>query len=250
MKLGAQFYSIRDNTTNPEDLRASFKAMKEIGYEIVQMSAICPIEPERLRSYSEEFSLPIVCTHSPFDRIVNDTDALIREHKIYGCPTIGLGAMGAEYRESAEGLGEFIRILNEPIKRIRDAGLRFAYHNHAFEFNKIDGRLVYDALIEELPELNFIIDTYWVKYAGHDYLEYIRRIGPDRIRNVHLKDMLTEPQGEICHCGAGVIDFAPVVRLCDALGIENALVEQDNAPDTGDSFGQMKLSFNSLKTLF
>ena len=59
MKLGAQFYSIRDNTTTPEDLKKSFEAIKNIGYEIVQMSAICPIDPELLRSYSEEYSLPI-----------------------------------------------------------------------------------------------------------------------------------------------------------------------------------------------
>ena len=250
MKLGAQFYSIRDNTTTPEDLRRSFKAMRDIGYDIVQMSAICPIEPELLKSYSDEFALPIVCTHSSFDRIVNDTDLLIKEHKIYGCPTIGLGAMPQEYQKDAEGLKTFIEILKAPIKKIRDAGLRFAYHNHAFEFEKIDGKLKYDILIDELPDLDFIIDTYWVKYAGYDYLEYIEKIGPDRIRNVHFKDMLTEPKGEICHCGKGVIDFAPVVALCDRLGIVNALVEQDNAPDTGDSFEQMKLSYKSLKSFF
>lgn len=250
MKLGAQFYSIRDNTTTPTDLKNAFKVMKETGYDIAQMSAICKIEPELLNSYSEEFALPIVCTHSPFDRIVNDTDALIKEHKIYRCPTIGLGAMGDEYRKDAEGLFAFIKAIREPIKKIRDAGLRFAYHNHAFEFEKIDGKLKYDILIDELPDMDFIIDTYWVKYAGYDYLEYIKRLGAERIKNVHFKDMLTEPQGDICHCGKGVIDFAPVITLCDSLGIENALVEQDNAPDTKDSFGQMKLSYDNLKTLF
>ena len=50
MKLGAQFYSIRDNTQTPEDLYSAFKRIKEIGYEIVQMSAICEIAPEVLKS--------------------------------------------------------------------------------------------------------------------------------------------------------------------------------------------------------
>lgn len=249
MKLGAQFFSIRDNTTTPEDLYRSFKAMKEIGYEIVQMSAICKIDPELLRSYSEEFSLPITCTHSPFDRIVNDTDELIREHIIYGCPTIGIGAMPKEYWTDGK-VYEFIEIMKEPIRKIRAAGLRFAYHNHAFEFEKVNGKLIFDILIDELPELDFIIDTYWVKYAGYDYLEYIKKLGADRIKNVHFKDMSSEPKGEICPCGKGVIDFAPVVELCNELGIVNALVEQDNAPDSGDSFGQMSISYNNLKKLF
>ena len=250
MKLGAQFYSIRNMTTTPEDLRESFKAMRNIGYEIAQMSGICSIEPERLRSYSEEFCLPITCTHSSFDRLISDTDKLIREHIIYGCPTIGLGGMPEEYRDSLDGIREFIKVLKTPVEKINAAGLDFAYHNHAFEFDRVSGVLPYDVLIEEFPALNFILDTYWIKYAGYDYLGYIEKIGAGRLKNVHLKDMLTEPKGEICYCGEGVIDFAPVVALCDKLGIQNALVEQDNAPSSGDSFKQMKWSYNSLKHLF
>lgn len=248
MKLGAQFYSIRDNTQTPEELYHAFKRIKELGYEVVQMSAICEIAPELLKFYSEEFALPITCTHSPFDRIINDTDRLIEEHKIYGCPTIGLGYMPNEYH--GNGIHSFIEAIKEPLRKIKAAGLNFAYHNHAFEFEKADGRIIYDILIEELPELDFIIDTYWVKYAGYDVIEYIKRIGAERIKNVHLKDMKSEPQGDICPCGEGVTDFAPIVKLCDEMGIENALVEQDNAPDAGDSIAQMKISYDNLKHLF
>jgi len=248
MKLGAQFYSIRDNTTTPHDLYKAFKAIKEIGYEVVQMSAICDIDPMLLKSYSDEFSLPITCTHSPYDRIINDTEALIEEHKIYGCPTIGLGYMPNEFHGG--GIYDFIEQMKDPLRKITEAGLKLAYHNHAFEFEKVGGKLIYDIMIDELPDLNFIIDTYWVKYAGYDYLEYIKRIGPDRIKNIHFKDMESEPQGQICPCGKGVIDFAPVIKLCDKLGIENALVEQDNAPDSGDSIAQMKISYENLKPLF
>lgn len=248
MKIGAQFYSIRDNTTSPEDLKKAFQRIKEIGYEAAQMSAICEISPELLKSYSEEFNLPITCTHSPYDRIVNDTDALIKEHKTYGCSTIGLGYMPNEFHGG--GIYDFIDSIREPLKKIKAAGLDFAYHNHAFEFQSVDGKLIYDIMIDELPELSFIVDTYWIKYAGCDYIDYIKRIGAKRIKNIHFKDMKTEPQGEICPCGEGVIDFAPVVKLCDELGIENALVEQDNAPDSGDSIAQMKLSYENLKHLF
>lgn len=248
MKLGAQFYSIRDNTTTPEDLKKAFAKIKDIGYEIVQMSAICEIDPYLLKSYSDEYALPITCTHSPYDRIVNDTERLIEEHKIYGCPTIGLGYMPVEFH--GENVHSFIEALKEPIKRIRAAGLNFAYHNHAFEFEKVGDKLIYDILIDELPELDFIIDTYWVKYAGYDVIEYIKKIGADRIKNVHLKDMKSEPKGDICPCGEGITEFAPIIALCDELGIVNALVEQDNAPDSGDSIADMKISYENLKHMF
>ena len=250
MKLGAQFFTLRERNKTPEGLYNSFKEVKKIGYQVVQMSAICQIEAERLKSFSDEFELPITCTHSAFDRIVNDTDALIKEHITYGCPVIGIGSMPNEYRGSIEGARAFMDIVRTPIKKIEDSGLRFAYHNHEFEFVDLGGVCSYDLLMEELPTLNFILDTYWFKYADRSYLDYIKLMGNERLTNVHFKDMKTEPQGEICPCGVGTIDFAPVVKLCDDLKIPYALVEQDNAPKLGDEFEQLATSFNNLKHLF
>ena len=250
MKLGAQLYSVRDMTSTRDDLEKTFSEMKNIGYESVQLSAIGPIDAESIKELSEKYSLPIPCTHQSFENITVNTKETIKAHITYGCPVIGLGGMPVEYRESAEGIKEFLTKIKEPMKMIEDAGLKFAYHNHAFEFNKVDGRLIYDMLIEDAPSLNFILDTYWVKFGGYDYLEYIKRIGSERMTNVHFKDMKSEPKGEICPCGVGVIDFKPVIALCDELGIPNALVEQDNAPASGDSFGQMRISHDNLRPLF
>lgn len=250
MKLGAQFYSLRDRTATPEGIKQAFAAMKNVGYEIAQMSGIGPIAPELLRDYSLEYDMPITCTHSNPDRIKNDTDALIKEHIIYGCPTIGIGSMPDAYRSSVEGVRAFINDYKPAAQKIRDAGLRFAYHNHAFEFDDLGGTNGLNLLIEEFPECDFILDTYWVKYGGDDYLRLIRELGCERIKNVHFKDMKSEPRGVICPCGEGVIDFAPVVNLCDEIGIRYALVEQDNAPASGDSFGQLAISFKNLKPIF
>ena len=250
MKLGAQFFTLRERNKTPEGLYRSFQEVKKIGYQVVQMSAICQIEAERLKAYSDEFELPITCTHSPLDRILNDTDALIKEHITYGCPVIGLGMMPKEYWNSVEDVRKFMDMLRDPMKRIEAAGLKFAYHNHAFEFVDLGGVCSYDLLIEEMPTLNFILDTYWFKHAGKNVFDYIKMFGNERLSNVHFKDMKTEPQGDICPCGEGVIDFAPVVKLCDDLKIPYALVEQDNAPKLGDEYEQLATSFNNLKHLF
>ena len=250
MKLGAQFYTLREKNKTPEGLYNSFKEMKKIGYQVAQMSGICQIEAEKLKAYSEEFELPITCTHSAYDRIINDTDALIREHKIYDCPVIGLGMMPKNYFGSVEGIRAFLATVSEPMKKIEAEGLRFAYHNHAIEFDDLGGVCAYDILMEEAPTLNFIIDTYWFKYAGRNYLDYIKLMGNSRLTNVHFKDMKEEPKGPICPCGEGTIDFGPVVKLCDELKIPYALVEQDNAPALGDEYEQMATSFNNLKKFF
>lgn len=259
MKLGAQFYSIRTLTQTAQGLDAAFQSMKEIGYDNVQLSAIGPIAAEDILSIKEKYGMPIVCTHSPFARIVEDTDALIREHLLYGCPTIGIGSMPNEYRDGYEAVNRFVEVMKEPIKKIEAAGLHFAYHNHSFEFNAPEGGDYFDVLIEKLPSMHFILDTFWCYYANRDPMKYIRELGAFRIQNVHFKDMReyhTMLEGGktrsdlICPCGEGIIDFKPIITLCDALNIPNALVEQDNAPDSGDPVGQMRISYNNLRPLF
>ena len=103
MKLGAQLYSIRTFLKTEEDLKSSFEKIKKIGYENVQLSGAAPMPAEFLRDVSAEYGLPIVCTHMPDERIIGDTDALIAEHRIFGCPVIGLGSMPTEYRGCTEG---------------------------------------------------------------------------------------------------------------------------------------------------
>lgn len=247
MKLGAQFYSIRTECTTPEALYASMKKIKEIGYDIIQISGCCDIEAERLKAYSDELALPITCTHKAYDLIVNDTDNLIAYHKTIGCPVIGLGSMPKEYRTSLADARAFIAGIRDSVKKINDAGLTFTYHNHSFEFDPVDGTNLFEILFEELPEANFLPDVYWIKHGGYDPYETLDRIcKAGRVTNVHFKDMKTEPRGEICPCGAGVIDFAPLARLLKSHGVENILVEQDNAPMLGDVFEQMKASYDHL----
>lgn len=248
MRLGAQFFSIRNHNTTPEGLEKSFHEMKKIGYQTVQLSAICEMQAEELKRISEESGLPIVSTHTAPARILNETDAVIREHKIFGCPEIGIGSMPKEYHGSIEGVRKFIADFTPAMKKIREAGLRFAYHNHAFEFEDLGGTNAYEILINEMPDLFFIIDTYWLRYAGQDVLKTIERL-KDRIVSVHFKDMAGEPKGAICPCGDGCIDFLPILNLCEKLGIPEALVEQDNAPES-DSYLCMKKSFDALKGIF
>ena len=255
MKLGAQLYSVRNQCKTPEEVRETFGKLKQIGYEVVQLSGICEVEPEMLKAFSEEFSLPITSTHKPYKSIVEDTKNLIEYHKIIGSPIIGLGGMPTECRTSLEGVRNFIKEIKEPIKMIRDAGLSFTYHNHAFEFHTVDGAVIYDVLLEEAPEMDFIHDVCWSTYAGVDPLKYIDLICRDgRMKDVHLKDLVAAPEDKnakedgkvICPCGKGIVDFKPIIELCDKYGVINAQVEQDNAPDLGDVFEQMKTSFDHL----
>lgn len=251
MKLGAQLYSVRTFTQTPEDLLATFRKIKAIGYENVQLSGAGPIAAETVRDISLETELPVVCTHSPLERILHDTDALIREHRVFGCPVIGLGSMPKEFHGSVEGLDKFLTDLAEPVKKIRHAGLHFAYHNHAFEFATLPNTkaTVYDMMLERCPDWHFIMDTYWVEFAGYSATDYIAKIGTDRLVNIHFKDMAKNEERSICACGNGVLDFEKIYAVCKKIGVQNVLVEQDNAVKAPDAFAEMETSFRHLRPI-
>lgn len=248
MKLGAQLYSVRDVCQDAAGLRETCRRLKEIGYDAVQVSGIGPrITAEEIAAATQEFDLAVPCTHTSPDRIIGETDKVIAEHRLFGATEIGIGGLG-RVPDLATARQKF-DALREATKKINAAGMTFAFHNHSWEFTDIGGSSMYEVMIEEYPEFNFIHDVYWTVYANLDPVAYIRRLR-GRIVNIHFKDMLTAPQGPICPCGVGVIDMKPIYDACIETGVSAAFVEQDNAPESGDSIGQMAISYKNLAPIF
>ena len=86
MELGAQLYTVRDFIQTEEDFNRTAKKIADIGYHTVQLSAVGKeIRPERIREICDSHGLKIVLTHIDVNRILYDTEKLIKEHDIYGC---------------------------------------------------------------------------------------------------------------------------------------------------------------------
>jgi sugar phosphate isomerase/epimerase len=251
MKLGAQLFSVRNLLKTPADIRSTFRKIAEIGFETVQFSGAGAIDPYELKDIVDTAGLPIVCTHVAYKKLIDDTDRTIREHKIFGCPVIGLGAMPEEFRGTAEGLEAFLRQLVPAVKKIHEAGLEFAYHNHAFEFETLpdSDRIVYDIMLERFPDWGFILDTYWTEFAGYSAIEYIEKVGGKRLSNIHFKDMANDEKRSICPCGDGTLDFKKIYETCKRIGVQNVLVEQDNAANAPDPLAEMQKSFTHLRPI-
>lgn len=101
--IAAQMYTLREFNQSPDGLRESLRKVSEIGYQAVQISGIGPIDSQLVKEYADEYGLKICATHVPWNRLVNDLDALAAEHKLWNCKYIGLGALPAEYQTSQEG---------------------------------------------------------------------------------------------------------------------------------------------------
>lgn len=248
MKYGAQLFSLRKQAQDREAIRNVFCRSREMGYQIVQVSGLGPIEPEELRELSQEFALPIGITHTAPALLTEDLDKVISDHRIFGCEVVGLGSMPKSMRDgSFETFRRFFETYNEIHLRLRDAGMRFAYHNHGFEFEPLDnGVTMYDYLIEE-SEWDMIADVCWMHYAGQNVPEVLSRL-TGRLKNAHLKDMRLPLEEKVfCPLGEGVVDLPQAIAALEKAGCENAYVEQDNATELADPFGEMERSCRYLK---
>lgn len=230
IKLGAQLYTLRDYIRTYEDCEATFKYLNDIGINVIQISGIGPIPAEKVAYLVEKYNMDVCVTHTSFDRMRTDLDAVMKEHKMLGCDTLGIGGMPDEFRKDADSLNEFIKITSEIGKRMHDNGLQFAYHNHAFEFSKLDnGRRIFDVLIEDTKpeEFSFIGDTYWFQFGGVNPCDYIKKI-ENRMKVCHFKDYgITDHTPKFVEIGTGNLNLDDIYNTCKSTGVKYIVIEQD-----------------------
>ena len=109
-----------------------------------------------------------------------------------------------------------------------DLGLRFAYHNHAYSFEELEGELPQDVMMENTdPELvEYQMDIYWVVAAGHDPAEWMQKY-PGRFTTCHVKDLAPGDEPESTVLGTGSIDFTKLLPVAAEYGMEEFIVEQE-----------------------
>ncbi len=248
MKLGAQMYTVREFTQNEKDIAETFKKIAKIGYETVQVSAIGDILAHRLDEIAKENNIEIVVTHTNQDRILNDTEKVIEEHKIFGCKHIGIGSMPQIYQKGGlDGIKAFIKDYEKAANIIADNGLKLHYHNHAFEFERYGNITGFDYMVEHMDKnlWGFILDTYWVHYAGCDAAEYVNELR-GRIDVLHLKDMkIINNEQKMAAVFEGNMPFSAIIKAAMSTGVPYAMVEQDDCGGE-NPFDMLKLSYKNL----
>ncbi len=251
MKYGLNLFSVRNLIKTEEDFLSTAEKLRDMGYSYLQYSG-APLIADRIKRVSEAAGLPICLTHSPMDRILEDTEALMDEHEIFGTKNIGLGMPAKETIADPDKFYGAVEALSRAAEKMAARGFKFFYHHHNYEFLKVNGETAIDYMIKNAPLINFTLDTYWIQYGGGDILEYIEKLS-GRIACVHLKDYKTviKEDGDFAPdfapVGDGVLNFPTILDKMKASGVEYYLVEQDNAPKFPDALAEVKKSIDYLK---
>ena len=253
MKAGLNLFSLRTLIGDEAGFLSTAKTLRDMGYDTLQFSG-APYDPEMIKRVSEACALPIVLTHVPMERIINETDALMAEHESFGCRFIGLGAMPPKCFLDEDQLKAEVEKLDRAASKMKANGFGFSYHHHHYEMFKVGEKTVLEYIVDNSDSINITVDTYWLHYGGVDVCKMIDRLA-GRVKCVHLKDYRIKANTEgglsftpaFAPVGDGTLDFPAIVDHAKKAGAIHFLVEQDDAVDHPDPLEQVRRSITYIK---
>ena len=262
--IALQVYSVRDAAE--ADFAGTMRAVKEMGYDGVELAGLYDMKSAvACKKVLDEVGLELVSAHINLEELEND--ATLDDYAATGIGYVAIPWMVAP-KDEAELNADIARITKIGA-RCKARGIQLLYHNHDFEFGKINGKYILDTYYDEIPadHLNPELDTCWVNVGGEDPAAYIRKYA-GRISVVHLKDFEgTKSENMYALIGtdtakedsAGKFEFRPVgygrqnipaiLEASEDVGAQWLVVEQDSPSMGKSSMECAKMSVEYLKSL-
>lgn len=232
--LGFQTYPIRAMLA--KDFAGTLKTMAGFGYKIVEMCSpagyansgfgfLANMSAADIKSIITDAGLTCPSCHFGFGELTDKLDDRIEFAQQLGliqmiCSTFWLPATSGlkDYYDAADKL-------NKAAEKIKKAGMQTGFHNHEMEFAKLDGELIYDALMGRfdpgLVRMQFQTEVINLGYKAATYFEKY----PGRFISSHLSDWTAEKKQ--VPVGQGVIDWKEFFSAAKTGGVRNFFVEMD-----------------------
>jgi sugar phosphate isomerase/epimerase len=247
--IGIQLYTIREMVH--DDLPGTLKLLKKIGYSTVEAAGYSKgkfygLTPKTYKQLVKDSGLKPVSSHCRIS--IENARQVCDDHVQSGAEYVVIPSVPEAERQTADDFYTLAEKLNIIGDVCRKSGLALGYHNHAFEFEQIEGKTPYDILLENTdPEMVFFqMDTYWVVYGGKNPADYLKKY-PGRFELLHIKDMDDSPQRRSTEIGKGIIDFQEIISLSEKAGTKYLFVEQEEfEKDPAESITE---SFDYLKSI-
>ena len=265
--VALQLFSVRDDMAN--DFYGTLKKVKELGYDGVEFAGLYGKTAKEVKEMCKEVGLTPISAHVPLVDMMRD-DSILEVYAEIGCEFVAIPYLNEEFRPGQEKFSEVIEFAKKLGKKANELGMKLCYHNHDFEFVKLDGEYALDILYKEVPAdiLQPQLDTCWVNVGGENPVDYINKYA-GRIDILHLKDFVgsksenmyaligidenekkdTGGKFEFRPVGKGVQDFPAILAAAEKAGTKWVVVEQDS-PSLGlTPMECAKISIDYLKTL-
>ena len=238
LSFGFQTWTLREQLG--QDLPGTLRMMADLGYRELEFCSPhgytnTPFEKfnklsgEELRKIIADSGLKCISSHFNMPELREDLD-----HRIEWAHEMGLTQMitSSFWLPKEATLDDYRRScdeLNVIARKIKAAGMQSGFHNHDMEFERRDGQLTYDAMLERLDpdavKMQFQVSVVLLGFKAADYF----RKYPGRFISSHLSDWSAKDKRQV-PIGQGVVDWNDFFAAAEVGGVKNFFVEM--APDT------------------
>ncbi len=234
-----QLYTVRDHME--QDVAGTLAKVKAIGYNYVEVAGTYGLTEAAFQALLEKNSLKAISAHVGYDDVVHDTAKVVRIAQTFGVKYIAIGGIDGRLTPDKQGWIACGKALDAGGARLREAGIRLCYHNHAHEFHAIDGEYPFDILFGAANPENLAaqIDVFWVRYADLNPATWIAKYS-GRCPLIHAKDMRDTKSRAFAEVGSGILDWHAILAAGAEAGAHWYIVEQDVCP--GDSLASARIS--------
>ena len=243
-QVGAQLYTVRDHLKGSFAFTRTIERLKAIGYSAVELVHSDTVSDQEIAKICGDAAVTVAAAHVPGKLIIENPRGVVEKLENVGSKiAVYPFPAGVDFSSRPE-VERLAHQLQDSASVLKQAGLTLAYHNHAMEFFRLDGELVYDVIRRIAPGLSLELDTYWVQYAGMSPERWIKELD-SKLVSLHLKDFgVASKHGEppfMTEVGHGNLDFPVLVEGAERAGCRWFIVEQDITP--GDPFESLERSF-------
>jgi len=258
-RIGLQLYTVRE--LMKQDFDGTIAGVAKIGYKEVEFAGYFGKTPKEAKAVIDANGLTSPSAHHPIDALESKLPEIIEGAHVIGQKFIVCPYLDAKSR-TADGYKHLAEVCNRAGEATQKAGIQLCYHNHSFEFEKVDGieGKPFDYLLAQTnPKLVKIeMDLCWMAVAGQDPVAYFNK-HPGRFPLVHVKDWTNEGtgsrdyegavghpvSGHMTNVGSGTIDWKKIFAQSGKAGIQYYFVENDDAKSLDDP----KASYDYLSKL-
>lgn len=234
MDVSFQLYSARDAGPWADTL----KTLAAAGYTQVEGFAGVYQDAAGFKALLDDNGLTMPSGHFfPVGSFEDGLETSLATAKTLGMERVFCPAPEDAYRNGADAAAwiDLAKRLEAACARVTDAGLRFGWHNHHWEFMPLSGgEIAMELMLEHAPSIEWEMDVAWVVRGGGDPLAYISKYA-DRITTAHVKDIA--PQGECededgwADVGHGTMDWAALMTALRGAGVDLFVMEHDKPSD-------------------
>jgi sugar phosphate isomerase/epimerase len=250
--IGLQLYTLRDTIMN--DPRGVLQKVAGFGYKELETFAyrdgkIFGMPFSEFGTFVKDLGMKVTSGHYGLDLAkADDWEKTVTDAGSIGQEYLVVPYIQDTERKSIDDYKKICESLNKAGEVCNKNGLRFGYHNHAFEFDKLDGQIPFDVMLAELdPKLvGMEMDIFWVVNAGYDPLQYFSKY-PGRFEQWHVKDMDKSDRMRNADVGTGAIDWKPIFDQAKQSGMKHFYVEQETYP--GTPIASAEACINNLKAI-